>query len=330
MPSAARDRVATLVRIALTRLWAQAGWGRYGLGVLVPLTGALGAGPLHAEVPGQTIGSSQDGRPLTVYEVGSGPRALFIMGGQHGGPEVNTVRLAWELLSHFGENPQEIPPELRLVVMPEANPDGLARGSRQYVSGVDPNRNWGGADWASDAADSNGAFRRGLGGAEPFSEPETQAIRDYVLALKPALVINYHSRGGFILGGRAGTLAEAYARASGYSRPTAGAGGVSGVLGYRATGSMNVWLGEQGIPGMLIELATNDDPEFARNLAGLRSVMAMLASEEQPSAQALSGSPLSRDGRPLLSWATFPAQAGSHRPAKHLDKVAVHPLRSNG
>jgi hypothetical protein len=204
---------------------------------------------------------------------------VFIMGGQHGGPEGNTVRLAWQLLAHFEDNPHEIPPEIRLVLMPEANPDGLARGSRQYGSGVDPNRNWGGADWSPDAADSNGAFRPGLGGPEPFSEPETQALRDYVLGLRPALVINYHSRGGFILGGRAGTFGQAYAQASGYARPTPGGGGAGGVLGYRATGSMNVWLGEQGIPGMLIELATTHDAEFARNLAGLRAVMATRLAE---------------------------------------------------
>jgi hypothetical protein len=166
--------------------------------------------------------------------------------------------------------------------MPVANPVGLARGSRQYVSGVDPNRNWGGPDWASDAADSNGVFRTGLGGSTPFSEPETQAVRDYVLSLKPALVVNYHSRGGFILGGRSGPVAEVYAQASGYSRPTPSAGGAGGVLGYRATGSMNVWLAEQAIPGMLIELATTYDSEFARNLAGLRAVMAVLSSEPQP------------------------------------------------
>ena len=44
--------------------------------------------------------------------------------------------------------------------MPVANPDGLADGSRQFLSGVDPNRNWGGSDWRSDAFDSNAVFRR--------------------------------------------------------------------------------------------------------------------------------------------------------------------------
>ena len=88
--------------------------------------------------------------------------------------------------------------------MPVANPDGLAAGSRQFPSGVDPNRNWGGGDWRADAYDSNAVFRVGLGGSEPFSEPETRALADWVLANRPALVVNYHSAGGFMFGPRDG------------------------------------------------------------------------------------------------------------------------------
>ena len=223
------------------------------------------------------IGESQRGRPLVVHHLGSGATPLFILGGQHGGPEANTVQLVKQLLAHFEANPHEIPPNARLDILLEGNPDGLAAGSRQFASGVDPNRNWGGPEWQSDAADSNGTFRIGLGGPEPFSEPETQALRSYLMATRPAFVINYHSRGGFILGGRAGTsgaLADAFATASGYHRPTPGGG--TG-LGYRATGSMNVWMGTEGLGGILVELTTSTDPEFARNLAGIRAVLALLA-----------------------------------------------------
>ena len=243
------------------------------------------------------IGSSGEGRPLVVYHVwssaggtpalpakeGSGPQPVLVLGGQHGGPEVNTSRLAWQLLGYFQGRPEELPRGLRLDVLPEANPDGLASGSRQFATGVDPNRNWGGADWAPDAADSNGTFRNGLGGPEPFSEPETQALRDYVLAMRPQLVVNYHSRGGFLFGGRtdrANEVADAYSAASGYYRPGRGPGtGAGSVLGYRATGSMNVWLATEELPGLLIELATSYDAEFARNLAGLKAALGVLAPE---------------------------------------------------
>lgn len=237
------------------------------------------------------IGYSQAGRPLTVYHLGESPWSVLILGGQHGGPEINTVRLVWQLLDYFERNPQEIPAGLRLDIMPEANPDGIALGSRQFLSGVDPNRNWGGGNWGGgnwspDAQDSNGVFRIGLGGREPFSEPETQALRDYVLFTRPVFTINYHSRGGFFFGGGGplgNRIAEAYAAHSGYWRPgaTGGAGtpgGTAGsVLGYRATGSMNPWLSSQGFAAMLVELATSSDSEYSRNLPALKAALAILA-----------------------------------------------------
>ena len=56
----------------------------------------------------------------------------------------------------------------------------------------------------------------------------------------------------------------------------AGAGAGS-LLGYRATGSMNVWMASQGFPAILIELASSDNPEVARNLAGVKAVLSILA-----------------------------------------------------
>jgi len=202
------------------------------------------------------------------------------MGGQHGWPEENTVRLANQLYDFFAANPGAIPPGVRLDFLTEANPDGLLRGSRQYISGVDPNRNWGGSDWRADAFDSNAVFRVGLGGPEPFSEPETRTLADWILANRPALVVNYHSAGGFMFGARGGLasdLSGAYADASGYSWPSPGVGGQRSPLGYQASGSMNVWLREQGIPAILVELSTSRSTEIERNLAGLNAALSQLA-----------------------------------------------------
>jgi hypothetical protein len=229
------------------------------------------------------IGTSQGGQPLEVYRLGEGDIVLLLMGGQHGAPELNTTQLTWALLEHFEASPHEIPEGIRIEFMPEANPDGLAAGSRQFLSGVDPNRNWGTDNWAPDAWDSNGQFRLGLGGPEPFSEQETQAVRAYLLRTRPALTVNYHSRGGFLFGGRTDSsreLGAAYSSASGYRLPQGGTGG--SVLGYRATGSMNVWMGQEGLAGLLVELATSNDPELARNLAAVRRVLELLAQHERP------------------------------------------------
>src|SRR5216684_6676428 len=117
---------------------------------------------VQAAVPGSRtmcIGTSYDGSPLILYALGEGPKRVLILGGQHGGPEANTVELVGGLLDYFAQNTAELPSGIELDVLPVANPDGLAAGSRQFASGVDPNRNWGGNDWRSDAFDSNAVFR---------------------------------------------------------------------------------------------------------------------------------------------------------------------------
>jgi hypothetical protein len=233
-----------------------------------------------AEPRTTSIGTSQDGSPLTLYTLGEGPKRVLILGGQHGGPEANTVELVGGLLEYFAENSAELPSSIELDVLPIANPDGLATGSRQFVSGVDPNRNWGGNDWRSDAFDSNAVFRVGLGGPEPFSEQETRALADWVLAKRPAFIINYHSAGGFMFGpreGSAGDLVSAYADASGYSWPSpGGGGGQRSPLPYAASGSMNSWLRQVGVPAILVELSTPRSTEIERNLAGLNAVLQTL------------------------------------------------------
>src|SRR5437879_2048988 len=147
--------------------------------------------------------------PGTAYHSGGIWRAMMVLRlGRWAGRDVVNLSPSDEgvngLLEYFAANPSAVPRGIELDVVPVANPDGLASGSRQFSSGVDPNRNWGGSDWRSDAFDSNAAFRVGLGGPEPFSEPETQALADWILANRPALVVNYHSAGGFMFGARGG------------------------------------------------------------------------------------------------------------------------------
>jgi murein peptide amidase A len=235
-----------------------------------------------------TIGTSQDGAPLVLYALGDGPKRVLILGGQHGGPEANTVELVGGLLEYFAQNTAEVPSGIELDLLPIANPDGLAAGSRQFASGIDPNRNWGGSDWRSDAFDSNAVFRLGLGGSEPFSEQETRALADWVLAKQPAFIVNYHSAGGFMFGprdGSAGELASVYADASGYYWPSPspspspgpGGGGQRSPLPYSASGSMNSWLRQVGLPAILVELSTPRGTEIERNLAGLTAVLQALS-----------------------------------------------------
>ena len=247
----------------------------------------LGSGTAFADPREVSIGVSQDGSALEMYQLGNSSRKVLVLGGQHGGPEENTVELVSGLLDYFVGNPSEVPSGLELDVLLVANPDGLSAGSRQFVSGVDPNRNWGGSDWRADAFDSNAVFRVGLGGPEPFSEPETRALADWILTNKPVFTVNYHSAGGFMFGprdGRAGDLSTAYADASGYWWPGGAGGGGGGnrsPLPYQASGSMNRWMGENGLASVLVELSTPRSTEIERNLAGLKAALDVLGSAPQ-------------------------------------------------
>jgi hypothetical protein len=239
----------------------------------------LALGPGLACAQGRTstpkrsvIGKSQGGQPITVVQLGSGRRRVLVLGGQHGSPEGNAVTLADAILDYFTHREREIPKNVGLDVIAVANPDGFIDGSRQYRSGVDPNRNWASGDWAPDAYDSWGHLWTGLGGPTPMSEPETRHLASWISRQRPALVINYHSAGGFVSTDQKGLswdLSDVYGEASGYpsygpDRPP---------FGYTITGAMDGWLAGRNIPDLFVELSTLWNPEIEENLAGLTAVL---------------------------------------------------------
>src|SRR5205807_2105380 len=141
-----------------------------------------------------------------------------IVGDSHGGPEASTSALVWQLLNAFGDQPVRLPRDLSLVFVPEANPDGLANGTRELADGVDPNRNWPTADWTPDTFGPFGEFSSG-GGPEPLSEPETLALASFIAQARPLAVVSYHSAGGMVMGGphaHASGMYGAFVRATGY------------------------------------------------------------------------------------------------------------------
>jgi hypothetical protein len=223
-----------------------------------------------------SIGKSQGGQPINLVHLGGDRRRVLVLGGQHGSPEGNAVMLADAILSYFAEHERELPKGIGLDVITVANPDGFIDGSRQYRSGVDPNRNWASGDWEPDAYDSLGQYWHGLGGPTPMSEPETRALASWITRWRPALVVNYHSAGGFVSTGQTGLswdLADVYAEASGYpsfgpDRPP---------FGYAITGAMDGWLAGRRIADIFVELTTFEDPEIEENLAGMSAVLRHLA-----------------------------------------------------
>jgi len=105
------------------------------------------------------------------------------------------------------------PPEgVQVWTIRAVNPDGLARGTRQNVHGVDLNRNF---------------PRRWRGGGQPFdgyypgpsagSEPETRALMRLVRRIRPDISIHYHQDFGLVnlTGGPDAAIVRDYARRSG-------------------------------------------------------------------------------------------------------------------
>jgi hypothetical protein len=221
------------------------------------------------------VGKSRGGQPITVYQLGEGRRRVLVLGGQHGEPEANAVNLADAILRYLAENPRAIPKSIGADIITVANPDGYITGSRQYLSGVDPNRNWASGDWEPDAYDSLGRYIEGLGGPVPMSEPETRQLASWITRRRPILVVNYHSAGGFVSTSQTGLswdLAEIYAQAGRYP-----CYGPDAPFGYTITGAMDGWLEGKGIADLFLELPTFTDADVDDNLAGLLAVLEHLA-----------------------------------------------------
>lgn len=70
-----------------------------------------------------------------------------------------------------------------MIVLPLANPDGGTRGTRYNARGVDLNRNCD-CHWRAASEEPSGAA--------PWSEPESRALRDFILAWLPAKIVSLH------------------------------------------------------------------------------------------------------------------------------------------
>jgi murein tripeptide amidase MpaA len=168
-------------------------------------------------------GTSLEGRAIRGVRIGTGKAgnkpALLFNGCQHAREWVATMvptYIADELAAGYGDDPR-ITGLLQLVdvyVIPIVNPDGYyytyATGGDRYwrknrrnngtsCYGVDLNRNWG-VDWAGPESTSSDTCSDVYYGTAAFSEPETAAVRDFVLA-RPNIVghIDFHSYSQLIL-----------------------------------------------------------------------------------------------------------------------------------
>ncbi|WP_420642507.1 M14 family metallopeptidase [Candidatus Leptofilum sp.] len=231
----------------------------------------------------QTIGYSANGRAIESYRFGFGSQSIVLVGGIHGGYEWNTIVLAYDMIDYFLANPDEIPSNVSLYIIPSANPDGQftvtgvdGRFTAGDVSGdirlgrfngneVDLNRNFA-CDWQPEGVWGETVVS---GGVAPFSEPETAALRTFFLRERPAMVLFWHSKADGIYVGSCENLfqpsleiAEQYGRASGYTV-------YEEFSAYHVTGDASDWLATQNIPSFTVELKTRSGTDWEMNLAGV-------------------------------------------------------------
>ncbi len=169
-----------------------------------------------------TIGRSVEGRPIVAYRFGTStsvgkPEVLYTAlhhAREPGGAAV-LLYFLWDILQKFqaGEpTAQYLLNERQLYVVPCINPDGyewnastnpsgggLWRKNRSRntdnTRGVDLNRNYGTTEFwnANNGGSSTSPGSDTYRGPSPFSEPETQAIRNFMNQRNFRVAINYHT-----------------------------------------------------------------------------------------------------------------------------------------
>ncbi|UCD63847.1 MAG: immune inhibitor A [Candidatus Zixiibacteriota bacterium] len=174
-----------------------------------------------------SIGQSIEGRDIWAVKISDNPDVdedepeIFFNALTHANEPAGMEVLIY-LLDHLTDS-YGLDPEVTNIVdnrevwcVLVVNPDGYVyneltypdgggtwRKNRRYITsttyGVDINRNWG-YMWAYDNIGSSPTpSSPGYRGEAPFSEPETQAMRDFILAHDFEIVVDYHAPGpGFI------------------------------------------------------------------------------------------------------------------------------------
>jgi murein peptide amidase A len=211
------------------------------------------------------LGKSVRGTPIMAAIYGSGKKRVMLFGGIHGN-EVNSSVVAKALMGSLGQ--EAAPAELTIIIVPDANPDGLFANRRINARGVDINRNFPSTSWSREYPDEHR-----FPGTEPASEPETRAIISLLEKYPPDFIITLHAALGCVNWDGPG---EQLARViSGVNRYP-----LCPYLGYETPGSLGTLMGaDKKVPVVTIELRAGKATELVQeNLPALRAVLSYMAS----------------------------------------------------
>lgn len=213
------------------------------------------------------LGRSVKGSPITAAVYGTGKKRVIVFGGIHGN-ETETSILAKALMGSLGR--EAAPEELTIIVVPDANPDGLFANTRVNARGVDINRNFPSTSWRAEYPDE---FQ--FPGTVPASEPETLAIMRLLETSPPDFIITLHAALGCVnWDGPGEPLARVIAGVNRYP--------LCPYLGYETPGSLGTFMGlDKKLPVVTIELRNSKAGDLVQeNLPALRAVLSYMASSK--------------------------------------------------
>ena len=151
----------------------------------------------------QLLGRSEGGRQIVAVRAGNpqGPHVL-VVGCIHG-TECAGIAVARAL--------EHVHAKANLWIVPNLNPDGYLRGTRQNGRGVDLNANWS-SQWRGGGRPWDVYYP----GPHPFSERETRIARNLILHIRPRVTIWFHQHMNLVWAwGPSTTAGRVYARAAG-------------------------------------------------------------------------------------------------------------------
>jgi len=209
--------------------------------------------PIAPKKSSKEIGTSREGRPIKLYQYGSGNGEQVIVLGSFHGDELPIAYIMQQVQSTLDKSPK-LYADQTVYLIPIVNPDGLARGTRPNGAGVDLNRNFPTRNFIP----GNKKGTRYYSGKSPLSEPESQAIQrtvDRIIQLGPVRILSIHAP--LAMNNYDGAASESWAKLmSQYNGLPA-----KGEIGYPTPGSFGTYYGqERGIPLVTLETADQAGP----------------------------------------------------------------------
>ena len=240
--------------------------------IIVEASGELDAGQLNIPTDwiSYSIGQTVQGREILVYEFGVGNTNILMVCNVHGNEQ--TVGICTNTMNKISADSSLLADTQRVFVIPALNVDGtvlflaeeangnFSQAARTNAKGIDINRNWGGTFVKTDTS-----------GPSEFSEPESQALRDFALSIKPTVTLIYHAFDpGIIIAGGTGQNNSADANATATKSTLLANKMHEGMSEYRVhvrsadkvlNGSIDYWFIDNLMPVLTFEIILKDGDE---------------------------------------------------------------------